>query len=182
MSNGTFSMTTVLVALAASTMTLWANGPMKTPAGGSSAGRTPRGTSTPARGNPAANGITVCYDYAYYCGTGRMPSGGYLGANDLRRDPSVKTRTAYANPADAHYRPGDWIVTSGGHAGYVNSSGGIDHFLQVPGHIGQKYADPNKLPLRGGGPGGLSKNHTMNQFLNSGYRRPSNVSVEVLGR
>ena len=124
----------------------------------------------------------MCYDYAYFCGTGRTPTDHYMNANDLRTDRSVRTRTPYANPADARFRPGDWIVTSGGHAGYVNSQGGIDHFLQVPGHIGQLYPNPNKLPQRGTGPGGVSLNNTMEQFLNSGYRRQPNVSVEVLGR
>jgi hypothetical protein len=149
-----------------------------------------RGNGAPTRGNTGTpgntsrTGITVCYDYAYYCGTGRPPSspGHFLNANDLRNDSSVRVRTVYANPADARYGPGDWIVTSGGHAGYVNSRGGIDHFLQVPGRIGHLYTDPNALPLRGVGPGGLARDHSMEQFLNSGYRRQPNVAVEVLGR
>lgn len=177
---------TVLLALAASSMTLWANGPMSTPAAGSSSA--PKGNSSPTRkptqqGRMPGRGITVCYDYAYACGTGRMPSGHYLNADDLRNDRSVRSRTTYANPANARYQPGDWIVTSGGHAGYVNSNGTIDHFLQVPGRIGELYPDPDHLPPTiVGRKGGLSKNHTMEQFLNSGYRRPANVSVEVLRR
>jgi hypothetical protein len=177
---------TVLATLAASTMTLLANGPMTTPAANSS--RAPRANSAPTRKAPQQNrtpqrGITVCYDYVYACGTGRMPSGHYLNADNLRNDRSVRSRTTYTNPANARYQPGDWIVTSGGHAGYVNSNGTIDHFLQVPGRIGELYPDPNNLPPTiTGRKGGLSRNHTMEQFLNSGYRRPANVTVEVLRR
>ena len=177
---------TVLLTLGASTITLWANGPMSTPASGSS--RTPKANSSstrkpPQQGRMPGRGITVCYDYVYACGTGRMPSGNYLGADDLRNHSSVRSRTTYANPANARYQPGDWIVTSGGHAGYVNSNGTIDHFLQVPGHIGELYPDPYNLPPTiVGRKGGLSRNHTMDQFLNSGYRRPANVSVQVLRR
>lgn len=125
----------------------------------------------------------MCYDYAYHCGTGQMPNGRYLGPDDLRKDPSVKSRTVYANPADARYGSDDWILTSTGHGGWVNSKGSINHFLQVPGRIGHLYTDPSQLPPAvKGRPGGVSKNHSMEEFLNSGYRRQPGVSVEVLRR
>jgi hypothetical protein len=112
-----------------------------------------------------------------------MPEGRYLNADDLRNDPSRRPGVVYANPADARYQPGDWIVTSGGHAGYVNRNGRIDHYLQVPGHLLELHTDPNRLPPTiKGRKGGLSRDHTMEQFLDSGYRRQPNVSVEVLRR
>jgi len=166
---------------------LWANGPMAPATGGSTGSKTPKANppSTTSRAPQSGrSGITVCYDYAYHCGTGRLPQGRYLGADDLRRDPSVRSRVTYKDPAMARYQPGDWVLTSSGHAGYVNSRGRIDHFLQVPGRIGELYPNVEALPphVQGGQLGGLHKNHTTEEFLSSGFRRQPGVTVEVLRR
>ena len=127
-------------------------------------------------------GIVECYGYAYACGTGQGPDR-VMGADDLRKHSSVRGTTTYRNPADARYQPGDWIVTSSGHAGYVNKYGRIDHYLQVPGEIGKFRPDYNVLPPTiPGRKGGLAKNQSMEEFLNAGYRRQLGVSVDVLRR
>jgi hypothetical protein len=202
MNAATFSKTLLAMVLTASAATLQANGPM----GGTSTTAAPSSGNSGTRGQggsrgssgvrinpgtrvtrgprPANQGVTVCYDYAYYRGTNNCPAGHYLGPDDLRNHRSVKYSTVYPRPMDAagHYRPGDWLVTSGGHAGYVNSRGGIDHFHQVYGHSGTLYPNPGNLPAYRPGQGGLYLNDNLDHFLNSGFRTPANQNVRVLHR
>jgi hypothetical protein len=112
-----------------------------------------------------------------------------MGAGDLAKDPSVVRSRTYANPADARFLPNDWIVTSSGHAGWVNANGRINHYLQVPGEIGKFRPDYKVLPpavKRRPGveyrPGGEYFNNDMEEFLNAGYRRQPGVTVTVLRR
>lgn len=110
----TFS-TTAMVVITSASATLQANGPMATPSTttnsprptNTNTGRTGRPTPMPSNYN--GPGVTNCYDYAYTRGTGNCPSGRYLGPGELRNHPSVRSSSAYANPADARgqYRPND---------------------------------------------------------------------------
>ena len=137
-------------------------------------------------------GVTNCYDYAFARGEG-CSSGPYLGAKGLTDHKSVRSKTTYANPMDAQgqYGPGDWLVTSGGHAGYVNDQGRIDHYHQYSDgktyKSGQRYLDPNNMPPEdANGMGGLRTNDDLYNFLHSGDRyhpsRPFGGNVQVLRR
>jgi hypothetical protein len=142
--------------------------------------------------NYNGRGVTNCYDYAYACGAG-TPTGRMKGADDLRNHSSVRSRNTYNNPMDARgqYRPGDWLLT-GGHAGYVNRQGGIDHYHMFSNgrdyHSGQRYLNPNDLPLEGpDGMGGLRTNDSLHGFIHSGdryhpYRTGPMDGVTVLRR
>ncbi len=129
-----------------------------------------------------AQGITVCYDYAYWRATGACPQGHYLGPDGVLKMKGFHSQY-YSNPMDAqgYLTPGSVLVTSDGHAGYVNSGGGIDHFHQVFGHSGTRYLDPNNLPpWTPGQVGGLHTGDTLPGFLGSGYRKSDNQGLHVV--
>ena len=138
-------------------------------------------------------GVTNCYDYAYACGTGSRPTGPYMGPDGLRNHSSVRGIDTYGNPMNARgqYRPGDWLVTSDGHSGYVNSRGLIDHYHQFSDGVtyfsGQRYLDPNNLHPWVDGQGGLRTNDSLENFIRSGdtlhpYRTGPGGNIQVLRR
>jgi hypothetical protein len=130
-----------------------------------------------------AQGITVCYDYAYWRATGSCPVGHYLGAQQLIDMQGYQSyRISNPTAGVGHLRPGDVLVTSDGHAGYVNDQGGIDHFHQVYGHSGQLYSDPNNLPGWSNGHGGLRTGDDLPGFLGSGYHPSPNQTMQVVRR
>src|SRR5262245_23671708 len=101
-----------------------------------------------------ASALTVCHDFTLYkvAGSdgnnqGRDELIRQLGSRQYRSILSFNSSDANAlAKAQRYLRSRDVIVlgTSNGHSG-VMTSGGIEHFIQVPGEVGQRR-DPANLP------------------------------------
>jgi hypothetical protein len=105
-------------------------------------------------GSQAASALTVCHDFTRYRvagadgdNLGRGDLIGLLRARQYRGILSFNSSDAAAlAKAQRFLRPGDVILigAGNGHSG-VMTAGDIEHFIQVPGEVGQRR-DPGNLP------------------------------------
>ena len=71
------------------------------------------------------------------------------------------------------------LLDSGGHSGYVNSDGKIDHFIQLQGEVGKKRATDQlpKAPVPNNA-GGLFLGDTLKQMIHRRFKKnPGKVEV-----
>ena len=132
-----------------------------------------------------ANAVEQCRDYAWYRVSGEDLNG--LSPKQIRSKLEAKgyKMFPFTNAARTPDRamkvlkPGYVIlIDNGGHAGYVNSSGIIDHFIQLQGAVGVKR-DPGALPLHApGNAGGLFLGDTLKQMFDRRFKKdPGKVEV-----
>lgn len=129
-----------------------------------------------------ASAVINCHDYAYYriTQTDCSPPGSKrtngISAERLTQRLKQMGYTYIGRPkTDAELQHGDILIIRSDHSGRVNSSGTIDHFIQVYGESGVPR-DPLDLPEhKEDKPGGLYENNSLNMFV-SAMSAPTTVN------
>jgi len=137
----------------------------------------------------ASEAVTWCHDYSWYRVSGRDTNEtspdtlrARLKAAGYKRFPFTRA-AQFPDRAMKVLKPGYVIIMDGGgHSGYVNAQGRIDHFIQLQGESGnkRKARDPKKLPQAPipGNAGGLFTGDTLKQMFNRRFNKnPGEVEV-----
>ena len=129
--------------------------------------------------------VEQCRDYAWYRVSGENLNGlsvasirSKLKARGYKRFPFTNA-ARMPDRAMRSLKSGYVILMdNGGHAGFVNANGTIDHFIQLQGEVGVQR-NPKSLPLHApGNAGGLFQGDSLKQMFSRRFKKdPGEVEI-----